>query len=71
MLNNMSVLYVVVGIVLAVVGLTLATEGVRTRIQEEDRVAYFVRKYMRSRVILLGVTLLGLGVLLIMFWLTR
>ncbi len=70
-LNNVSVLYVVVGTIFSVVGLTLATEGVRTRIQEEDRVAYFVRRYMRSRMILLGIALLGLGVLLIVFWLSR
>jgi hypothetical protein len=67
----MSVAYVVVGTIFSVVGLTLATEGVRTRIQVEERMAHSVRSYIRSRMILLGVALLGLGVLLNIFWLTR
>jgi hypothetical protein len=64
-------LYVVVGTVFCVAGLTLATEAVRTRIQESDPVADFIGRFIRGRVILIGVALGALGAMLLWFWLTR
>jgi hypothetical protein len=65
-----TVAYVVLGTIFSVVGLTLATEGVRTRIQNEGGMDSSFRRYVGDRMILIGLGLLGLGVLLLLFWLT-
>lgn len=60
------VLFLMVGIIFSVVGLTVATAGIQMQIQEDDS----FRRYFRSKVILLGLALVGLGVILLWFWLT-